>query len=233
MAGWVVGAVSIAGILLTVFSGGASDAAAAGVDVSVLASDLYPAITALEAALDGVIGALDEIYATLQAAAESAPAIEDIEAETAEETDLITEAADASEGIPDPAPPDVGPAETATPASGDVAAGNEEIANTIGDGAKAISKGSGQLDYISSNINDLNLSQSDAANAVETASRRAFGETGGIWRDADSGNLVVLPGNTSVKAWFEVTPEGEVLPKRGTIGAGSGNALDISNLLPS
>lgn len=104
--GWLAGAVAIGGIALTLFTGTGSDEAAAAIDTGLLASELAPALAALTDALDGVIGVLDEIITTLEAAADAAPTMDIVEAETAEETDLVTEAADESEGTADPNPPD-------------------------------------------------------------------------------------------------------------------------------
>jgi hypothetical protein len=105
--GWLAGAIAIGGIALTFFTGTASDEAAAAIDTGLLASELTPALAALADALDGAIGALDAIIATLESAADAAPAMDIAEAETAEETDLLTEAADESEGIADLDPPDI------------------------------------------------------------------------------------------------------------------------------
>lgn len=106
--GWLAGAVAVGGIALTFFTGTASDEAAAAVDTGLLASELAPALAALGEALDGVVSVLDGIIATLEAAADAAPAMDVVEAETAEETDLVTQAADESEGVADPNPPDIG-----------------------------------------------------------------------------------------------------------------------------
>lgn len=109
--GWLAGAVAIGGIALTFFTGAGSDEAAAAIDTSLLASELAPALAALADALDGVIGVLDGIIATLESAADAAPAMDIVEAETAEETDLAAEAAEESEGVADPNPPDINSSE--------------------------------------------------------------------------------------------------------------------------
>lgn len=106
--GWLAGAVAVGGIALTLFSGTLSDEAAGAIDTGLLASELAPAIAALADALDGVVAVLDEIITTLEAAADAAPSMDIVEAETTEETDLVTEAADESEGTADPNPPDTG-----------------------------------------------------------------------------------------------------------------------------
>jgi hypothetical protein len=95
-----------------------------------------------------------------------------------------------------------------------------EEAGTIGQEAKAIPKGGGQLSHISDRVTGLGLDQQAAAEATEEAARVAFGRTGGQL-PLENGNIAVLPSQPQVGAWFEVEPGGAVIPRRGTIGFGS------------
>ncbi|MBO0802100.1 MAG: hypothetical protein J2P25_03370 [Nocardiopsaceae bacterium] len=97
--GWLAGAVAIGGIALTFFTGSGSDEAAADIDTSLLASEIAPALAALNDALDGIIATLDAIIATLESAADAAPTMDIVEADTAEDADLATEGAEESEGV--------------------------------------------------------------------------------------------------------------------------------------
>jgi hypothetical protein len=105
--GWLAGAIAVGGIALTLFTGTASDEAAAAIDTGLLASELAPALAALTDTLDAVIGVLDDIIAMLQAATDAAPTMDVVEAETAEETDLITQATDEADGAAGPNAPDI------------------------------------------------------------------------------------------------------------------------------
>ncbi|MGA6205485.1 hypothetical protein ACPESR_12080 [Nocardia testacea] len=105
-----------------------------------------------------------------------------------------------------------------------------ELGQSIGDAAAQIPKGSGQGQHIASEVTKLGLGQQEAATAAEAAAERAFGETAGV-ASLPNGNLVVLPTQPQVKAWIEVTPEGEVVFRRGTIG-GPGSDLDVTTTGP-
>lgn len=105
-----------------------------------------------------------------------------------------------------------------------------ELGESIGEAAAQIPKGSGQGQHIASEVTGLGLGQQEAATAAEAAAERAFGETAGV-ASLPNGNLVVLPTQPQVKAWIEVTPDGEVVFKRGTIG-GPGSDLDLTTTGP-
>jgi hypothetical protein len=111
-------------------------------------------------------------------------------------------------------------------ASGDPA----ELGRAVGEAAAQIPKGSGQGQHIATEVTKLGLGQQEAATAAEAAAERAFGETAGV-ASLPNGNLVVLPTQPQVKAWIEVTPDGEVIFKRGTIG-GPGSDLDVTTTGP-
>ncbi|WP_280422701.1 hypothetical protein [Nocardia carnea] len=105
-----------------------------------------------------------------------------------------------------------------------------ELGQSIGDAAAQIPKGSGQGQHIATEVTKLGLGQQEAATAAEAAAERAFGETAGV-ASMPNGNLVVLPTQPQVKAWIEVSPDGEVTFKRGTIG-GPGSDLDLTTTGP-
>ncbi|MEV0106457.1 hypothetical protein AB0H42_08965 [Nocardia sp. NPDC050799] len=105
-----------------------------------------------------------------------------------------------------------------------------ELGQSIGDAAAQIPKGAGQGQHIATEVTKLGLGQQEAATAAEAAAERAFGETAGV-ASLPNGNLVVLPTQPQVKAWIEVTPDGEVTFKRGTIG-GPGSDLDVTTTGP-
>lgn len=105
-----------------------------------------------------------------------------------------------------------------------------ELGRAVGEAAAQIPKGSGQGQHIATEVTKLGLGQQEAATAAESAAERAFGETAGV-ASLPNGNLVVLPTQPQVKAWIEVTPDGEVIFKRGTIG-GPGSDLDVTTTGP-
>lgn len=232
--GWrgiLAGVLTVAGIAGSLFTASGSDDVAALADASLLAPDLLPAITALTDALDGVIGALDDIIATLQTAADAAPTMEAVEADAAEDASLMSEAGDEATGAADPDPPG-GSTDSGPPKAGDLAAARSELADSIGDGARALGRGNGQLNYVASNINKLGLGQKEAAELVDETSAKAFNESGGVWRSTTNDNLVIPPTQLQVRAWFEITPDGEVIPFKGSIGPGDAYDLNTRNIVP-
>ena len=106
------------------------------------------------------------------------------------------------------------------------------LGEEIGEETKSVPRGSGQLTHIADRVSELGLDQKGAATAVEAAARRAFGETGGVMR-APNGNLVVLPSQLQVGAWFEVTPAGKVIGRKGKIGLDGNSDLNLMDLAPS
>ncbi|MEW1639111.1 polymorphic toxin-type HINT domain-containing protein [Streptomyces sp. NPDC093801] len=94
-----------------------------------------------------------------------------------------------------------------------------DIGQQIGDYIEAnIPKKSGQMNHISETVSGLGMGQRNAALTVHAASERAFGKAQPPFFDdlLPNGNVVVLPTSITVKAWFEVTPGGEVLARRGS-----------------
>ncbi|GAA2723351.1 Hint domain-containing protein [Actinocorallia aurantiaca] len=106
------------------------------------------------------------------------------------------------------------------------------LGEEIGEETKSVPRGSGQLTHISDRVSELGLDQKGAATATEAAARRAFGETGGVML-APNGNLVVLPSQLQVGAWFEVTPAGKVIGRKGKIGLDGNADLNLMDLAPS
>jgi uncharacterized protein YukE len=106
----------------------------------------------------------------------------------------------------------------------------KEIGEGIGEDTKGIQQG--KRDNIATKVNEEGLDQDDAAIATDAAAAKAFGQTGGIW-SAPNGNLVFLPKYLSQGTWFEVTPQGRVMPMRGTIAYGGSPDLDLSTLTPA
>ncbi len=138
--------------------------------------------------------------------------------------------AGAEEGPTEPAPAKSEPANS--PAAGaKVNASPEDMAKGIGAGAREVGKGSGQGQYIATEVTKLGLGQMDAAKMANEASKEAFGETSGIMKD-QNGDMVILPTQLQVGAWLEVSPTGEVTAQKGSIGTSDSDALNLLNLTP-
>ncbi|MDL4813143.1 RHS repeat-associated core domain-containing protein [Actinomadura opuntiae] len=105
----------------------------------------------------------------------------------------------------------------------------ETLGETIGESARQVPRGGGQLRHIAEQVSGHGLNQEDAALATEAAAKRAFGETGGILK-APNGNLVVLPSQIQVGAWFEVTASGKVVGMKGEIGLDKSADLNLRDL---
>ncbi|MEV4283403.1 polymorphic toxin-type HINT domain-containing protein [Actinoplanes xinjiangensis] len=106
----------------------------------------------------------------------------------------------------------------------------DELANSIGDAARQIPRGGGRLRHIAAEINRRGLSQLEVAKVADAAAIRGLDESGGLMR-APSGNIIVLPSRTNVKAWFEVTPDGQVVERRGVIGFDDSADLNMFDLV--
>jgi hypothetical protein len=103
-AGVAIAVITAAGVLLTVFTGGASDAAAAAGDAATAEAVLEPIAAEAAATVGTDVAATvsEELVGTVEAAAADAPTVEAVEAETSEiEGALDEEMADA-EVDPDP-----------------------------------------------------------------------------------------------------------------------------------
>ncbi|WP_306365566.1 PA14 domain-containing protein [Nocardia sp. CC227C] len=124
----------------------------------------------------------------------------------------------ANEALNEPAPSKETPA-VASP---------REQGQSIGAEAAELPKGSGQGAHIAREVTKLGLGQQAAAQAAEAAAQEAFGEASTA--KLKNGNMVVLPTQTQVGAWLEVSPDGEVSPHKGSIGVGPEHDLDLSQL---
>jgi hypothetical protein len=89
-------------------------------------------------------------------------------------------------------------------------------ATKIGKEVDSIPKGSGQLQALATKVTDLHLSQTDAVQVTDAASKAAFGETGGTARLPD-GTKVVLPKLLSQQTAMLVHPDGSVAVFRGDL----------------
>ncbi|MFJ3876472.1 hypothetical protein ACIPW5_03315 [Streptomyces sp. NPDC090077] len=92
-----------------------------------------------------------------------------------------------------------------------------DVGQQIGDYVRAnVPKGSGQLNHISETVTGLGMGQKNAALTAHAAAKRAFSDAmPPFFEDPlPNGNVVILPTLPTVKAWFEVTPEGAVLARK-------------------
>lgn len=92
------------------------------------------------------------------------------------------------------------------------------IATQIGNEVAAIPKGAGvsQNGTLAQKVTDLHLSQAEAAEAVNIASRTAYGATGGIANLPD-GTKMVLPAMLQQRVAMQVFPDGSVQVFKGDL----------------
>ncbi|MHC9296714.1 WXG100 family type VII secretion target [Mycobacterium sp. LTG2003] len=92
------------------------------------------------------------------------------------------------------------------------------IATQIGHDVAAIPKGAGvsQNATLAQRVTDLHLSQAEAAEAVNIASRTAYGATGGIANLPDGTNMV-LPAMLPQRVAMQVFPDGSVKVFKGDL----------------
>ncbi len=89
-----------------------------------------------------------------------------------------------------------------------------QLTEDLGKALAEIKQGNGRAEAIADVINAIKLSQQEAAQATNTVSRAAFGETAGIATLPD-GRMVVLPQALWLKDAMAVLPDGTVTVLRG------------------
>lgn len=89
-----------------------------------------------------------------------------------------------------------------------------QLTEDLGKALGEIKQGNGRAEAIADVINAIKLSQQEAAQAANTVSKAAFGETAGIATLQD-GRLIVLPTNSLLKDVIAVLPDGKVTVLRG------------------
>lgn len=94
----------------------------------------------------------------------------------------------------------------------------DAIATQIGEEVAAIPHGTGvsQTQTLADRVTALNLSQAEAAQATDIASKTAFGQTAGIIALPD-GTKMVMPADFTMRVAMQVSADGSVSVYRGDL----------------